>query len=73
MTPRYFYWLAMQAERDAALSRLALIALGLVIAWEFLYLAPPALSKFLRPIYLFGGAILYLSGIGIVYVNRGGL
>lgn len=72
MTEKYYYWLTKQAERDAMLLQLALIAIALVAAWELLRLAPPGWAARLRPIYMVGGAILFLAGLIIPYISTGG-
>jgi len=72
MTDKYFYWLSSQAARDATLWKLALLALGLVAAWELLRYVPPGVARWLRPLYLAGGLALYLGGIALVYLKTGG-
>jgi hypothetical protein len=72
VTEKYYYWLARQAERDAMLWKLALIALALVLAWELLQLAPPRIAVMLRPLYLVGGVLLFAAGLIIPYISTGG-
>lgn len=72
MTEKYFYWLSQQAARDDTLWTLALLALSLVAAWELLRFAPPRLAAGLRPLYLAGGAVLFLAGLLIPYLATGG-
>lgn len=72
MTEKYYYWLARQAERDAMLWELALVACALVLAWELLHLAPPRAAAVLRPLYLTGGILLFAAGLIIPYISTGG-
>lgn len=72
MTEKYTYYVFQQAQRDQTLWTLALLALCLVAAWELLAFAPPHLARWLRPLYLAGGAVLYLAGLIIPYIATGG-
>lgn len=72
MTDKYARWLAMIAARDHTLALLAIIAIGLVAAWELLRVMPPFFAVRLRPLYLIGGlAVLWGSAIAVYIITRG--
>jgi len=72
MTIKYFYWLGQQQARDDTLWRLALIAIGLVAAWDLLRYVSPAWAARLRPLYLIGGILLFVAGMLIPFISTGG-
>jgi len=67
MTPRWFAWLEWVEGRDATLFKLALFAIGIVIAWELLRFLPPMLSARLRPLYMLGALVILFGTAVLIY------
>ncbi len=60
MNPHYLAWLEALANRDQTLVMLAGLAVALVAAWVWLVIIPVRIRRFLEPIYMVGGLMLYI-------------
>ena len=67
MTPKFHAWLAHLANRDATLAKLALFAIGLVVAWELLRFVAPTWSARLRPLYMIGVLVIFFGTAALIY------
>jgi hypothetical protein len=67
MTPKFYAWLAHLANRDATLAKLALFAIGLVVAWELLRFMPPTWAARLRPLYMIGALVIFFGTAALIY------
>jgi hypothetical protein len=67
MTPKFYAWLAHLANRDATLAKLALFAVGLVVAWELLRFMPPRWHVHLRALYMVGFLLIMFGTAALIY------
>lgn len=68
MTDKYTAYLHMLETRDTAIVSLALLALGVILAWEALRWLPPDWVPRLRPAYLIGGGLLYTITLIVLFL-----
>ena len=71
MTDKYDLWIAHLARRDELLFRLALVAMGAVLAWELLRFVPPAWAARLRPLYMLGGMLILAGTVVVIFIGSG--
>ena len=71
MTDKYDLWIAHLARRDELLFRLALVAMGAVLAWELLRFVPPAWAARRRPLYMLGGMLILAGTVVVIFIGSG--
>lgn len=71
MTEKYLAYIQMLAIRDNALSTLAMMALGVVMAWEVVVTLPAPWPARLRSFYLAAGMGAYLLILIALYFFQG--
>jgi len=67
MTPKFYAWLSHLANRDATLAKLALFAIGHVVAWKLLHFVPPTWAAHLRPLYMAGALVIFFGTAALIY------
>jgi len=71
MTDKYDLWIAHLARRDELLFRLALVAMGAMLAWELLRFVPPTWAARLRPLYMLGGMLILAGTVVVIFIGSG--
>jgi hypothetical protein len=70
MSTYYTIWINQLATRDAAVERMAIMAVAVVLAWVLAESQYRAGWKWMRPVYVAGGLVMYL--VTILVAVRGG-